>query len=316
MTQTEELFQNARAEISKVVVSSGDTVDLLLIALFCQGHVLLEGPPGTAKTLLVRTLSGILELDFNRIQFTPDLMPSDVIGTTVLDLDSNKFHLRKGPIFTELLLADEINRAPAKTQSALLQAMMEGEVTIDGATHGLGDFFLVCATQNPIEMEGTYPLPEAQLDRFLFQINVGYPTAEDEITILESHHLSLRSEDLGAFQLQKVASKEQLLESRATIAAVQVRREVLEYVTQLARRTREHPSLVLGASPRGGLMTLVAAKAWAARAGRDFVLPDDIQKVVPYTLRHRLQLHPGAQIEGMTVDDVIAELLAQTEVPR
>jgi MoxR-like ATPase len=316
MTQTSELFQRARQEIAKVVVSSDDTADLLLVALFCQGHVLLEGPPGTAKTLLVRTLSGILDLDFQRIQFTPDLMPSDVIGTTVLDLESNKFHLRHGPVFTQLLLADEINRAPAKTQSALLQAMMEAEVSIDGTTHPLSDFFMVCATQNPIEMEGTYPLPEAQLDRFLFQIDVDYPAEEDEVKILESHHLSLRSDDLAKFDLQKVADQETLLQARESIRQIQVRREVVEYVTRLVRRTREHPSLVLGASPRGGLMALVAAKAWAAREGRDFVLPDDVKKVMPIALRHRLQLHPGAMIEGMNVNEVINEILAQTEVPR
>lgn len=316
MTQTSELFQLARQEIAKVVVSSDDTSDLLLVALFCQGHVLLEGPPGTAKTLLVRTLSGILDLDFQRIQFTPDLMPSDVIGTTVLDLESNQFHLRHGPVFTQLLLADEINRAPAKTQSALLQAMMEAEVSIDGKTHELSDFFMVCATQNPVEMEGTYPLPEAQLDRFLFQINVNYPSEEDEVQILESHHLSLRSDDLAKFDLQKVADLDTLLSAREEIRQIQVRREVTEYVTRLVRRTREHPSLVLGASPRGGLMTLVASKAWAAREGRDFVLPDDVKKVVPFTLQHRLQLHPGALIEGMSVTDVIEEILNQTEVPR
>jgi len=316
MTLTAELFQKARQEIGKVVVSSGDTADLLLIALFAQGHVLLEGPPGTAKTLLVRTLSGILDLDFQRIQFTPDLMPADVIGTTVLDLESNRFHLRKGPIFTELLLADEINRAPAKTQSALLQAMMEAEVSIDGKTHELSDFFMVCATQNPIEMEGTYPLPEAQLDRFLFQINVGYPNEADEVRILESHHISLRTDDLANFDLQKIAGKDELLAARQSISAVLVRREVLEYVTTIIRRTREHPSLTLGASPRGGLMALVGAKAWAARDGRDFVLPDDIKKIMPFALRHRLQLHPGAQIEGATVVNIIDEILAQTEVPR
>lgn len=316
MNETSKLFQQARNEIGKVVVSSGATTDLLLTALFCEGHVLLEGPPGTAKTLLVRTLGEILELDNKRVQFTPDLMPADILGTQVLDLESNRFRLRKGPIFTNLLLADEINRAPAKTQSALLQAMMESEVTIDGQDLPLGDFFMVCATQNPIEMEGTYPLPEAQLDRFLFLVEVGYPEEAEEVAILERHHLSLRSKDMARFELSTIAGPELLMQVRDEIMAVQVRPEVTAYVTRIARRTREHPSLVLGASPRGGLMTMIAAKAMAARQDRNFVLPDDVKAVALPALRHRLALHPAARIEGVTANEVLEEILAQTEVPR
>ncbi|MFT5081760.1 MAG: MoxR-like ATPase [Bacteroidia bacterium] len=315
-TETKVLFERARAEIGKVVVSSGNTVDLLLIAMLCEGHVLLEGPPGTAKTLLIRTLSRVLDLENQRIQFTPDLMPADILGNQILDLETNRFHLRRGPIFTDLLLADEINRAPAKTQSALLQAMMEGQVTIDRESLALGDFFLVCATQNPIEMEGTYPLPEAQLDRFLFKIDVDYPDEQDEVMILERHHISARSKDLDSFGLEIVADREALLRARKEIDAVTVRREVVAYVTKLARRTREHPSLVLGASTRGALMVLVAAKAWAAREGRDFVTPDDVKAVARPAIRHRLQLHPAALIEGVSPDDIVTEILQQTEVPR
>ena len=315
-TETKVLFERARNEIGKVVVSSGNTVDLLLIAMLCEGHVLLEGPPGTAKTLLIRTLSRVLDLENQRIQFTPDLMPADILGNQTLDLETNRFHLRRGPIFTDLLLADEINRAPAKTQSALLQAMMEGQVTIDRESLELGDFFLVCATQNPVEMEGTYPLPEAQLDRFLFKVDVDYPNEQDEVAILERHHISARSRDLDSFGLEIVADKEALLRARREIDAVAVRAEVVAYVTKLARRTREHPSLVLGASTRGALMVLVAAKAWAAREGRDFVTPDDVKAVARPAIRHRLQLHPAALIEGVSPDDIVTEILQQTEVPR
>jgi len=316
MTLAASLFSRARTEIEKTVVSSGDTVDLLLVALLCQGHVLLEGPPGTAKTLLARTLSSVLELEFQRVQFTPDLMPADVLGTLVLDLESQRFHLRKGPIFTQLLLADEINRAPAKTQSALLQAMMESEVTIDRETHELSDFFFVVATQNPLEMEGTYALPEAQLDRFLFQIQVGYPTESDEADILERHHVQMGQPELQKLGLEKVASAADLIAARQEIEAVQVRREVAEYITRVIRRTREHPSLVLGASPRAGVMTLVGAKGWAAREGRDYVTPDDVKAVFPAALRHRLQLHPSALVEGRSVESVLDEILLSVEIPR
>ena len=316
MTKTQVLFDRARTEIGKVVVSSGPTVDLLLIAMLCEGHILLEGPPGTAKTLLIRTLSRVLNLETQRIQFTPDLMPADILGTQTLDLETNRFHLRKGPIFTDLLLADEINRAPAKTQSALLQAMMEGQVSIDRESLSLGKFFMVCATQNPVEMEGTYPLPEAQLDRFLFKIDVDYPEESDENAILERHHISARAKDLDSFGLEIVANAEALLLAREEIDAVQVRSEVVAYVTKLARRTREHPSLVLGASTRGALMMLVGAKAWAAHDGRNFVTPDDVKAVAMPALRHRLQLHPAALIEGVSADAVVAEILQQTEIPR
>lgn len=316
MNQTSELFDRARTEIGKVVVASGEVTDLLLTALFCRGHVLLEGPPGTAKTLLVRSLGEVLKLENRRIQFTPDLMPADILGTQVLDLETNRFHLRKGPIFTDLLLADEINRAPAKTQSALLQAMMEGETTIDGQDLPLGDFFLVCATQNPVEMEGTYPLPEAQLDRFLFKVDVGYPEEEQEVLILERHHLNMNGQDLRRFELEKVADEDLLRQVREEIGSVQVRPEVMTYVARLVRATREHPALLLGASPRGGLMLMVAAKAVAARQDRDFVLPDDVKAVALPALRHRLTLHPAARIEGAAEEEVVEEILAQTAVPR
>ncbi len=311
-----ELFQNARREVGKVVLAQDRNLELALCALIAEGHVLLEGPPGTAKTLMVRALARVLDVGFKRVQFTPDLMPADVLGTNVLDARTGSFRLQRGPIFTQLLLADEINRAPAKTQSALLQAMQEHEVTLDGETHSLEDPFMVCATQNPIEMEGTYPLPEAQLDRFMFKLIVDYPDAQAEAGILERHHATLRSSDLDRFGLAKIAGQTELRAVRAACREVGVRPEILTYVVALARATREHPQFTLGASSRGALLLLIAAKVLAAARGRDFVAPDEVKELALPALRHRVALHPGALVEGVTADEILEEILGATAVPR
>jgi MoxR-like ATPase len=304
------------AEVAKVMVGNEAAVESLIIALFAQGHVLLEGVPGTAKTLMVRALAAAVGLDFGRIQFTPDLMPSDIVGTHVFDLRAGAFRLTKGPVFTEVLLADEINRAPAKTQSALLEAMQERQVSIDGERHPLSDCFVVFATQNPVEHEGTYPLPEAQLDRFLFKLRVGYPSAEVEARLLGDAHrrpLNASPADLG---VTPVSSPAELLDLRARVLTVDVRADLPAYVVSLVRATRSEGSLVLGASPRAGVMLVLASKARAALQARDYVTPDDIKAVFLPALRHRVILDPAEEIEGGTTDDVLRRILDRVEVPR
>ncbi|GAA5044101.1 MoxR-like ATPase [Thermocatellispora tengchongensis] len=303
-----------RAEVAKAVVGQDAVVTGLVIALLCRGHVLLEGVPGVAKTLLVRTLAAALSLDFKRVQFTPDLMPGDVTGSLVYDAKTAEFEFREGPVFTNLLLADEINRTPPKTQAALLEAMEERQVSVEGAARRLPDPFVVAATQNPVEYEGTYQLPEAQLDRFLLKLTVPLPPREQEIAVLERHARGFDPRDLS--EIKPVATAADLAAGRAAAAAVHVGPEVLGYVVDLARATRQSPSLQLGVSPRGSTALLAAARAWAWLSGRGYVTPDDVKALARPTLRHRVQLRPEAELEGATPDAILDGILASVPVPR
>ena len=305
-----------RDEIAKAVVGQDGVVTGLIAALLVRGHVLLEGVPGTAKTLLVKSVAGALDLAHARVQFTPDLMPSDVTGQTVYLQETAEFEFRQGPVFTNLLLADEINRTPPKTQAALLEAMEERQVTVEGAARRLPDPFGVVATQNPIEYEGTYPLPEAQLDRFLFKLTVGYPDAAQERDVVTRHHHGMDPHDLDALGLEAVATADDLLAARRAVDGIEVEERVIGYLVDLIRATRESPSVVLGVSPRGATMLLRAAKAWAFLAGRTFVTPDEVKAVALPTLRHRLQLRPEVELEGGTSDGVLRGLLDSVAVPR
>jgi MoxR-like ATPase len=305
-----------KEEIARVVVGQEAAVDLMTISLLSGGHILLEGVPGTAKTLLVQSFAAALDLKFGRIQFTPDLMPGDVIGTNLFNFQSNSFHLTKGPIFTELLLADEINRTPPKTQAALLQAMQERVVTIDGDSYPLGDGFMVIATQNPIEQQGTYPLPEAQLDRFLFKHVIAYPDRDEERAIVARHGHRSAMPQVGGFGVRPVASLERIAAIRETVANLRIADDLIDYVVDIVRATREHPAISFGASPRAANMMAIAARAYAALQGRDYVIPDDIQFIATPALRHRIQLAPGAEIEGATTEAVIENVLSEIAAPR
>jgi MoxR-like ATPase len=285
-------------------------------ALLVRGHVLLEGVPGVAKTLVVKALAGALDLGFKRVQFTPDLMPSDVVGQTIFAPQQGSFRFREGPVFTNLFLADEVNRTPPKTQAALLESMEERQVTVDGAAHPLPDPFIVVATQNPIEYEGTYPLPEAQLDRFLFKLDVGYPSPEQEQAMLARHDAGLDPHDLAAAGLQAVAGPADLAAGRAEVDNVRVDPAVLAYIVAVARATRESPALALGVSPRGAAMLLHAAKAWAWLSGRAFVTPDEVKSVARPCLRHRVQVRPELELEGTRADTVLDGILASVPTPR
>ncbi len=310
------LRQRIAAEAGRILVGLEEQVDACLVAILAGGHVLLEGPPGVAKTLLVRTLATTLGGEFSRISFTPDLMPADVTGTSVFHPGDGEFRFRPGPVFGQYLLCDEINRAPAKTQSALLEAMQEGAVTIDGRRHELPRPFAVFATMNPIEHEGTYPLPEAQLDRFLFKVLVGYPEAEVEARLLTEAHGRAPEASPQELGIRAVAAPEEVLDARETMNDVEVRDDLPDYVVRLFGETRRSPSLVLGASPRAGVMILRAAKARAALAGRDYVTPDDIKAVFVPALRHRVALDPAEEIEGVVTDTVLERILDVVEVPR
>jgi MoxR-like ATPase len=305
-----------RDEVAKVVVGQDGVLTGLLAALLVHGHVLLEGVPGVAKTLLVKTLAAALDLEFRRVQFTPDLMPSDVTGQVILDAATGDARFRTGPVFTNLLLADEINRTPPKTQAALLEAMEERQVTVEGRPHPLPEPFLVVATQNPVEYEGTYPLPEAQLDRFLFKLLVTYPSAEQEAAILARHDEGLDPHDVAGAGVRAVADAGALAAARAQIRATTVDDAVRRYIVDVVRATRESPSVTLGVSPRGAAMLLHAAKAWAWLAGREFVTPDEVKAMAKPVCRHRLQLRPEVELEGVTPDAVLDGLLASVPVPR
>ncbi len=311
-----ERTEGLRAQVHKVVVGQDRALDLMLVALLSDGHVLLEGVPGTAKTLLARAFAAALGMDFNRIQFTPDLMPGDVVGTNLFNFQTNAFMLTKGPVFTEILVADEINRTPPKTQAALLQAMQERAVTIDGVTHGLSPGFMVLATQNPIEQEGTYPLPEAQLDRFLFKLSVSYPSRDEERTMVRVHGHRTATPPLAEFGIERVATLEDVVRMRRTVAAIRLSDEIVDYVVDLVRATRGRPALLCGASPRSANMLATAARAHAAVQGRSFVIPDDVKGLALPVLRHRVVVAPGAEIEGITADAAIGRLLEEVEAPR
>lgn len=312
----QQVSQAIKNEASKVLVGLHEPLELLTVALLSGGHVLLEGVPGTAKTLMAKTLAHLIEAQFTRIQLTPDLMPSDILGTTIFDIASSKFYLKKGPIFTQFLLADEINRAPAKTQSALLEAMEEKQVNLEGERHELGKPFMVLATQNPIEYEGTYPLPEAQLDRFMFKVLVSYSPPEVEMEVLRRYHQGFNAHDLAMSGLRAVVPASFVAEARQTINQIVVEEGILRYIVQIVSASRRSADLILGASTRAATHTLLAAKSFAALQGRSYVTPDDIKFIVPPVFRHRLLLKPEAEIEGLDADAVIRRLLGQVEVPR
>jgi MoxR-like ATPase len=305
-----------RAEVHRVVVGQDRVLDLLLVALLSDGHVLVEGVPGTAKTLLARAFAATLGVGFNRIQFTPDLMPGDVLGTNLFDFRTGAFQLTRGPVFTDVLVADEINRTPPKTQAALLQAMQERAVTIDGTTHPLPPAFMVLATQNPIEQEGTYPLPEAQLDRFLFKVTVGYPERDEERAMVRVHGHRTATPPISEFGIATVAGLQELQAMRRRVAAIRLEEPIVDYVVDLVRATRGRPALLCGASPRAANMLATAARAHAAIRGRDFVIPDDVKALAAPVLRHRVVLAPGAELDGLTADGAVARVVEEVEAPR
>ena len=310
------LAGSIRQEVAKAIVGQDETVEHLLVALMSQGHVLLEGPPGTAKTFLAQCFSASLGLDFGRIQFTPDLLPGDIVGSNLFNFQTSQFTLTRGPIFCELLLADEINRTPPKTQAALLEAMQERRVTLDGETHALPNRFMVVATQNPIENQGVYPLPEAQLDRFLFKLLVPYPSEEEEARIVSRFGERQGPQRAADFGIGAVTSAAQLAEASAAVSAVTVADDITGYVVRLIRATRENAEISSGASPRAAVLLANAARARAALQGRDYVIPDDVKALATAVLRHRLVLSPAAEIEGREMEALVSEMVESTEAPR
>lgn len=310
------LLNNLSQKIDSIVIGQSDLVKQLLVALLSGGHVIIEGVPGTGKTLLVKVLSQLIAADFRRVQLTPDILPSDILGTNIFDLNSRDFILKKGPIFTEILLADEINRTPPKTQSALLEAMEEQQITLDGETMLLPPLFWVIATQNSLEFEGTYPLPEAQLDRFLFKLVVDYPAKDAEKQMLLNAQQGFKAKKLDLDAIDAIATVEDILALKRQVQDIQVEENILDYLLDLVARTRQHPDLVLGASPRSAVAWLNATKACACLSGRDYVIPDDVKEVAAPLLRHRLLLKPEAQLDNVQIDEVIASLLKQISVPR
>src|ERR1043166_9332944 len=317
MTQTvASTVEHIRNELRKVIVGQDDAIEQILIALLAEGHALVEGVPGTAKTLTVKTLSRIINATFSRIQFTPDLMPSDITGTNVFNIATSNFNLRRGPIFTDLLLADEINRTPPKTQAALLEAMEDRQVTIDGEQHALSPLFTVLATENPIEYEGTYPLPEAQLDRFLLKILLSYPSAEEEHQVIARWDEGFNARRLDQIEIQSLSEPDAISRCRAEIRNLRVEPGVQRYIVDIIRRTRDHAAAHYGASPRAAVALLLCSKALSAIRGRDFTTPDDVRDVARPVLRHRLTLRAEAELDGATPDSVITDILQTAEVPR
>jgi MoxR-like ATPase len=317
MSTLEQVTGQARRELAKVIVGQAEMVDLLLLTIVCGGHALVEGVPGLAKTLAVRALARIMRLQFQRVQCTPDLMPADIVGANVFNMATSAFTLHHGPVFTDLLLVDEINRMPPRTQAALLEAMEERQVTIDGTSHRLSPAFTAFATQNPVEFEGTYPLPEAELDRFLVKIRLGYPdrASGEEEAILERHHRGFDAKAIDDLALEPL-DLEQLAIARRDVQSVVVEAPLFTYIASIARRSRDWPSLPPGASPRGAIHLMQLAKAIAAMDGRNFLLPDDVKRAAPPVFRHRLILKPEADLEGLTSDQITADLLAAVEVPK
>lgn len=314
LSQLSQAVSNIRNNLGNIVVGQHKMVDLIIAGLLSDGHILIEGVPGIAKTLTAKLLAKTVDTHFSRIQFTPDLMPSDVLGTSVFNPREGNFQFKPGPIFSNIVLIDEINRAPAKTQAALFEVMEERQVSIDGTTYTMNPPFIVLATQNPIEQEGTYRLPEAQLDRFLFKIDIGYPTLQEEITILQNQQSVSANDQL--LQIQPILHAQDLANYRAIVKNLTIENKLIEYIAKLVAATRNNPSLYLGASPRASLNILKAAKAMAAIRGRDFVIPEDIIEVVPHVLRHRIILTPEKEMEGLTPDELITKLIQGVEVPR
>ena len=310
-----ELFARGQEQIGRVIAGQQEAVAQALMTMLCGGHALVEGVPGVAKTLAVKTLARFLGLEFRRVQGTPDMMPADILGTSVFSPKTGEFSFHEGPVFTQFLLTDEINRMPPRTQAALLESMEERQVTADGERHPLNEYFTVFATQNPVEFEGTYPLPEAQLDRFLLKINVPYPDVADERVVLERHHAALEGAGLAETPIDSVPF-ELLAAARREVRAVRVEAAIFDYLLAVVRRTRDWPSIALGASPRASTSLLLVAKAFAAREGRDFVIPDDVKEAALPVLRHRLVLRPEAELEGMDADRVVTDVLAATALPK
>ena len=314
LTQFGSQIDQLRQQIAQVVVGQRDTVELLLTAILAGGHVLLEGVPGVAKTLLARLVAQLIDARFSRVQFTPDLMPSDVLGTNVFNMQTSQFDFHAGPVFADIVLVDEINRAPAKTQAALFEVMEERQVTIDGTTHRMPPLYTILATQNPVEQEGTYKLPEAQTDRFMMKLTMGYPSQEEEVTILQRHHANQRLTKLEG--IDPIVSKEQLLALRDTLQRVFVDDALLRYIAAITAQTRQSRTVFLGASPRASVALLQGSKAYALLQGRDFVTPDDVRAVAPNVLQHRLILTAEAEMEGLTQQKVIQRLIDKVEVPK
>jgi len=314
LSTLKEAVENIKKELGKIIIGQEDFIELLIVALLANGHVLIEGVPGVAKTITAKLLAKTIKTDFSRIQFTPDLMPSDVLGTSVLNMKNSEFEFKKGPVFSNIILIDEINRAPAKTQAALFEVMEERQATVDGHTYKMGKPFMVLGTQNPIEQEGTYALPEAQLDRFIFKINVGYPNLEEEILLLKTHNE--RKGVLPETLITPVLSEQDLADYKEKVHDIRVEEKLLRYIAEIISKTRNHPHIYLGGSPRASLAVLASSKAYAAIKGRDFIIPEDIKKVLSPVLRHRMILTPEREMEGMTTDKVIEMVLHSVEVPR
>jgi MoxR-like ATPase len=314
LTQLNNAIATIREAVSKVIVGQEQMLELMIAGILADGHILIEGVPGVAKTLSAKLMAKLIDADFSRIQFTPDLMPSDVLGTSVFNPKEASFQFKQGPLFSNIILIDEINRAPAKTQSALFEVMEERQVTVDGTTYQMNVPFMVLATQNPVDQEGTYRLPEAQLDRFLFKIQVGYPSLEEEVIILSNQHQADNRFLLN--EVTKVLSASDIAQYRETIRSIVVEQKLLEFIARIVHETRNNPSLFLGASPRASLAIVKASKAFAAMRGRDFITPEDIIEVTPHVLRHRIILTPEKEMEGVTADELVDRIIKSLEVPR
>ncbi len=314
LEELRDTVEQIKKELSTIIVGQKDFIELLIISILADGHALIEGVPGIAKTVTAKLFAKTLKTEFNRIQFTPDLMPSDILGTSVFNTKTTEFEFKKGPIFSNIILIDEINRAPAKTQAALFETMEERQATVDGTTYKMGQPFMVLATQTPIEQEGTYALPEAQLDRFLFKIKVDYPSVEEEVVILQNHHE--RKGEKPQDQIKAVLTPKKLLEFKKNIHEVVVEQKILDYIANIIIQTRNHPHLYLGASPRASIATLTSAKAFAAISGRDFVIPEDVKKALVPVLNHRVILTPEREMEGMTTENVVSMIMESVEIPR